>query len=380
MMKRAWLIGAAAAVALVGLAVATRGLWSPDGAVAQSTPQGQGASRTFPVETATAIKKPMPVRFDELGTITPMASVVVKPRVDSEITGVHFADGALVRQGDLLFTLDGRSIEAQIRQVEAVITGAKAQQEQAERDVQRYTDLVAKNATPITNLDNAKTQVNIFRAVAESNTAQRENLQVQLGYCTIRAPITGKISAATVKVGNFVRAGSDQTQLATINQISPIYISFGVPQRILPQVRQAIDAGTATVDAIVPGEERRARGKLSMIENTVDATSGMVTLRATMENTDQVLWPGALVKTLLSLRIEDSVTVPSVAVQTSQTGTFVYVVKNQTAVVRPVVVGRVVDNETVIDKGLDDGETIVVDGQLLLSNNVKVAPRPKVGS
>ena len=151
---------------------------------------------------------------------------------------MHFTDGARVKEGDLLFTLDSRQIEAEIKRVQAVIDGAQAQLEQAERDVQRYSELVAKNATTLVTLNNAQTQVNIARALAESNRATLENLKVQLDFTKIRAPISGRMSQASVKVGNFVRA-ADAAALATINQISPIYVSFSVPQKTLPDVRQA---------------------------------------------------------------------------------------------------------------------------------------------
>src|SRR6266436_218540 len=204
MKKRILVAGAVVVLVAAGCAVgATRsGLW-PGGAIAQAP--RQNAPRAVPVEIVTAVKKVVPVRLEVLGTVTPIASVAVKPRVDSEITGVHFRDGALVNQGDLLFTLDGRTIEAQARQVEGLLAGAKANLEQAERDVARYTELLAKNATTLVTLLNARTQVNIWRSSVDSNTAQLENLNIQLGYCTIRAPITGRASMAAVKVGNLVR-------------------------------------------------------------------------------------------------------------------------------------------------------------------------------
>ena len=217
---------------------------SPSQNAAAQAPRGRG-QRAVPVVVATAVKQSVPVRLEALGTVTTIASVAIKPRIDTEIVGVHFADGARVKKGDILFTLDSRQIEAEIKRVEAVIAGAEAQLEQAQRDVQRYTELVAKNATTQVTLNNAQTQVNVSRALAKSNKATLENLKVQLGYCTIRAPITGRISMAAVKVGNFVRQ-ADAAPLATINQIAPIYVSFTVPQRSLPDVRAALAAETAT--------------------------------------------------------------------------------------------------------------------------------------
>jgi membrane fusion protein, multidrug efflux system len=375
MKKRTLVLGVAAVLAAAGVFAVTRsGLWSPGGAVAQA-PRPK-AERTVRVETALAEKRQVPVRIDALGTVTPIASVAVKTRVDSEIIGVHFRDGAMVKQGELLFTLDSRALEAQIKQVTGVLDGAKAQLEQAERDVARYTELMAKNATTQVILNNARTQVTLWRASVNSNTGQLENLRIQLSYCAIRAPISGRASSAAVKVGNFVRQ-ADTAALATINQIAPIYVTFSTPQRGLPEVREALRQETATVEAIVAGEDRRASGQVSVVENTVDPSTGMVVIRATMPNTDEVLWPGTLVTVQLTLREEEVVVVPSVAVQVSQAGTFVFVVKDGVARVRPVKVARLVDSRSVIGEGLEGGETVVTDGQLQLSNGVKVTTREK---
>jgi multidrug efflux system membrane fusion protein len=378
MKKRTLVAGAVVVLVAAGAIVAaTRGgLWS-GGAVAQAT--RQNAPRAVPVEVVTAIKKVVPVRLEVLGSVTPIASVAVKSRVDSEITGVHFGDGALVREGDLLFTLDSRTLEAQVRQVEGLLAGAKANLEQAERDVARYTELLAKNATTLVTLQNARTQTNIFRSSVDSNTAQLENLNVQLSYCNIRAPITGRASMVPFKVGNFVRAG-DAT-LATIIQTAPVYVTFSLPQGNLPDLRQALANESATIEAIIPGEPRRANGQVTMIENSVDAPTGTVPVRATMPNTDELLWPGTLVTVQLTFREEAAVTVPSTAIQLSQTGSYVFVVKGEVATVQPVEVARVLGGESVLVSGLEGGETVVVNGQLLLSNGTKVAIRaPKVGS
>ena len=369
------MLGVAAVLVAVGIVAVTRGgLWSPQGAVAQAP--RQNAPRAVSVEVASAVKKRMPVRLEALGTVTPIASVAIKARLETEIVGVHFRDGAMVRQGDLLFTLDSRQIEAEIKRVEAVIAGAEAQLEQALRDVARYTELVARNATTLVTLNNAQTQVNVSRALAESNKATLENLKVQLSFCNIRAPITGRASMANVKVGNFVRQ-ADSAPLATIIQVAPVYVTFTVPQRSLQDIRQAVDQETATVDAFSPGSAKPAVGQVTMIENSVDASTGMATIRATMPNADEVLWPGTLVTTQVTLRVGDAVVVPSVAVQVSQTGTFVFVVKNDIATVRPVTVDRTIGGESVIGSGLEDGEMVVSDGHLLLTNGARVVVRER---
>ncbi|HET7912710.1 MAG TPA: efflux RND transporter periplasmic adaptor subunit [Pseudolabrys sp.] len=370
MRNKKWLIGGAA-LALVGIAVLVRGLWTTDGVAART----QGEARTVPVETATAERKTMPVQLEALGTVTPMAAVAIKTQVDTTITQVLFRDGARVEKGDALFTLDCRQIEADMKRVEAVINGAQATFEQAQRDVERYTELAARNATPIVTLNNAQTQANISKATAESNRAQLENLKVQLGFCTIRAPISGRISMANVKIGNFVRQ-ADTSPMATIVQMAPVYVSFTVPQKNLPDIRKAIAAETATVEAVIPGEQKRASGQVTMIENTIDMATGMATIRATMPNKDELLWPGTLVTADMTLRSEEGVVVPSTAVQVSQSGNFVFVVKEGVAKVQNVKVERQIGRETVIASGLDGGETVVTDGQLLLSDGTRVNPRP----
>jgi len=369
MLQRKWLIGGAALV-LMGIGVfVARGFWTTEGAAARSQ------DRAVPVETATAVRKTMPVRLSALGNVTPIASVAIKTQVDTTITEVHFRDGASVQKGDLLFTLDCRQIEADMKRVQAIIDGAQATLEQALRDVERYTDLVARNATPIVTLNNAQTTVNVSRATAESNRAQLENLKVQLGFCGIRASISGRMSMANVKVGNFVRQ-ADTSPMATINQMVPVYLTFTVPQKSLPDIRKAIAAETATVEAIIPGEDKRASGQVTMIENTVDMATGMATVRATMPNKDELLWPGTLATADMTLRSEDGVVVPANAVQVSQAGTFVFVVKDGVAQKQDVKVERQVGAESVIASGLNGGETVVTEGQLLLSNGTRVNARP----
>jgi multidrug efflux system membrane fusion protein len=364
-----------AVVAVAGAAAATwkwnlQSFWSPQGAVAQAPSQ----PRSVPVEVGQAEKKVVPYQVDALGTVTPMASVAIKSRLDNEITAVHFADGSRVKTGDVLLQLDTRALEAQIRQVEGNIARDKAQLEGAERDLRRYTDLVAKGATPVTNLDNARTQSDMFRAAIQADQAVFDNLRVQLSYCTITAAISGRISAASLKVGNFVRS-ADLAPIATINQIAPIYVSFAVPQRYLPDIRKAISVESASIEALVPGTDKKAPGAVTMIENAVDATTGMATVRATMPNQDELLWPGTLVNIRITLRQDEAVVVPSAAVQVSQQGNFVFVVKDGIAKVQSVKVERVVGTETVIESGLSGGETVVTNGHLLLTDGARVTIR-----
>src|SRR3984893_3406133 len=385
MKRRNLVLGVAAVLALAAVVGAKSSLlpanwnpWSSQGAVAQA-PRGQ-AERNVPVDVAVAVKKRVPVRVDLLGSVTPIASVAVKTRVDTEILGVHFQDGATVRQGDILFTLDARATEAQLHQAEGTLAKDQAQLEGAERDLRRYTDLVSKGATPVTNLDNSKTQVATFQGSIKADEALIENLKVQIGYCTIRAQISGHVSMAAVKVGNFVRQ-ADLTPIATIIQTSPVYVTFALPQRSLPELRAALANESANIEALVPGDPRKASGQVTMIENTIDAATGTVPVRATMPTADEILWPGTLVTVRLNFREEDAVTVPSIAIQVGQDGPYVFVIKDGVASVQPIKVARAFENETVLDSGLNGGETVVTEGQLLLSNGSKVSARQiKAGS
>jgi RND family efflux transporter MFP subunit len=370
MTKRTWVVIAGSVCVLAAAFLLTRSYWASNSA-AQSA---RAPARVVPVDVAVAEKNMVPVRVEALGNVTPIASVAVKARLETTITAVHFQDGARVKEGDLLFTLDGRQLQAQIEQQEGILARDQAQLEQAERDVRRYTDLVAKGATPQTNLDNARTAMDSAKAAIKADSAMLENLKVQLSYTKITAPISGRVSAANFKVGNFVRP-ADTVPLVTINQMAPVYVSFSVPQRVLPDIRRAITAETATVEASVPGDSRTATGAVTMVENSVDQATGMVTVRATMPNADELLWPGTLVNTQMTLREEEAVIVPSTAIQVSQSGNFVFVVKDKIARIQKVQVERQVGIQSVIASGLAGGETVVTDGQLLLSDGTQVDQR-----
>jgi RND family efflux transporter MFP subunit len=363
----AGVLGIAAVAAFV-----TRASWMGGGASAQ----GPQRARVISVELAKAERKPVPVDVDSIGTVTPISSVALKSRVETTIVSVHFEDGAKVSEGDLLFTLDARQIDAQIEQAEGTLARDQAQLEGAQRDLRRYSDLIAKGATTQVNVDNAKTQADILIGTIEADQSALDNLKVQKSYATIRAPFSGRISAANVKIGNFVRP-ADIAPLAVINQMAPVYVTFAIPQRVLVDLRDAMATGGSKVIATIPGHQRSEDGKVAMVENTVDATTGMVTVRGIMNNENETLWPGTLVNTRLIIRTENSVVVPTVAVQRSQSGNFVFVVKDGVAAVQAVKVERTLQGLSVISEGLSGNEDVVVDGQLLLSDGSRIETRAR---
>src|SRR6266508_3232822 len=312
-MKKRTLILLAGAV---GIAVAagfiTRSSWMGG----SSNAQGPQRPRMVSVDLAKAERKSMPVDVDAIGTVTPISSVALKSRVETTIVAVHFEDGAKVSEGDLLFTLDSRQIDAQIEQAEGVLAKDQAQLEGAQRDLRRFSELVGKGATTQVNVDNARTQSDILTGTIKADQAALDNLKVQKSYTLIRSPFAGRISAANVKVGNFVRP-ADTTALAVINQMAPVYVTFAIPQRVLVDLRDAMTKGDSAVTATIPGHVRSETGKVAMVDNTVDATTGMVTVRGVMNNENESLWPGTLVATKLTIRSENAVVVPTVAVQRS---------------------------------------------------------------
>src|SRR5450631_2825278 len=369
MKKRNWIILAGGLGIIALAAFATRASWMGGGASAQ----GPQRARVISVELAKAERKPVPIDVDSIGTVTPISSVALKSRVETTIVSVHFEDGAKVREGDLLFTLDARQIDAQIEQAEGMLAKDQAQLEGAQRDLRRFSDLIGKGATTQVNVDNAKTQADILIGTIKADQSALDNLKVQKSFTIIRAPFSGRISAANVKIGNFVRP-ADTAPLAVINQMAPVYVTFAIPQRVLVDLRDAMAAGGSQVIATIPGHQRSENGKVAMVENSVDSTTGMVTVRGIMNNESETLWPGILVNTKLVIRTEEAIIVPTGAVQRSQNGNFVFIVRDGKAHVQPVKVSRTFE-------GISGGEDVIVDGQLLLSEGTPVAPRaPKAGA
>jgi RND family efflux transporter MFP subunit len=372
-MRKRTLVIVVCLLGVVGLAAYwSRASWIGNGASAKAPPR----ARVVSVETARADRRPVPIGVDAIGSVTPISSVALKARLETTILEVHFQDGAKVEKGDLLFTLDARQIDAQIEQAEGVLARDTAQLAGARRDVKRYGELIGKGATTQVNLDNANTQADILAGTIQADQSALDNLKVQKSYTTIRAPFAGRISAANVKVGNFVRP-ADTAPLATINQMAPVYVSFAVPQRVLADLREAIAADTTKVVATIPGSGRSENGKVAMVENAVDTTTGMVMVRGIMDNASETLWPGTLVATKLTIRTENAVVLPTVAVQRSQTGNFVFVVKDGAAHVQPVKIDRTFQGLSVVSEGLNGGEEVVSDGQMLLSEGTKVEARSR---
>ncbi|MGL4437636.1 MAG: efflux RND transporter periplasmic adaptor subunit [Bosea sp. (in: a-proteobacteria)] len=340
-----------------------------------SGPAG-GGRPPVPVTVGKAERKPMPVRLDVLGTVQTMATVSLRARVESQIMAVNFKDGASVNAGDTLFRLDSRQMEAQIRQAEANLARDRAQAASNDADFKRATELARRDFASEQRLDQAKALSETQRAVVRASEANIDNLKVQLSYYTLIAPISGRVGTAGLKEGNVAKTGDGSPVLATINQTSPIYVAFSVPQRYLIDIKTAVADTGSSVVATPQGLTKSATGRVAFVDNAVDGTTGTIVARAIFENADEMLWPGALVNARVILRTEpDALVVPREAVQTGQTGTFVFVAEGDVVRVRPVVVNRVMESQTVLTSGLTGNETVVTDGHLLLTNGARIVVR-----
>lgn len=357
---------------LVALLVAGAAAWWA-GTSGPTTAQKKGPPvRAVSVFTAPAVRKDMPFRVDAIGTVQPVVSIAVRSRVDSQVLKVHFEDGATVKEGDILFTLDSRAIDAQIMQAEATLARDRAQLEKAARDLERIQGLAERGTLGQVQLADARTNVDVLKATVAQDEAQLQNLRVLRSYYEIRSPASGRVGLAGVRPGAVVRAGSDTAApLATVNQLSPIYIAFAMPERFIPDLRAAGDK--TAVDVVLQNGMSVVGGKVAFIDNAVDAQTATIMVRASFDNQDERLWPGTLASVRITLRVDpDVVVVPTEAVQSGQRGTFVFVVENNVAKVRPVTLARTVDGEAIVASGLSGGETVVTDGHLSLRDGSRV--------
>ena len=390
-----WAVLAVVAVVVCGAAWQYRdqvaqklGLGTPASAAESSSPaaaaQPQGRrgranpAGPVPVVTAAVSPKSMPIVIEAVGTVQAIASVQIKPRLDSQIMKVLVEEGALVKEGDMLFELDQRTLKAQLAQIEAQIRKDQAQVAQAKRDTVRSEDLVTKGAATVVARDTNMTALKAAEAQLESDEAMRQNLLAQLSFTEIRAPVSGRIGSIPNKVGTTVRVADNTVTavLATINQVDPIYVQFAIPQVYLPDLRAAMAKSPVVVNAIIDDQHKQS-GAVAFIENTVDPMTGTVMAKAKIANANEGLWPGQFIKAEIVLGVEaNALSVPAPTVMLGPQGPYVFVVKGNVAEVRQISIKRTQGGESVIGSGLSAGEQVVVDGQLRLVNGAAVAPKP----
>jgi multidrug efflux system membrane fusion protein len=336
-----------------------------------------GESGAVPVLTAPVVAKTVPVRIQAIGNVEPYATVAVKSRVDGQIMKALFADGDEVREGQVLFELDQRPFRAALQQAQANLVRDKAQMDRARTQKDRYHDLLQKNFVSPDAYAQFVTNTETAEATVAASQAAVETARLQLEYATIRAPITGRSGKIMIQAGNVVKA-NDTGPLVVLNQLSPTYLNFAVPEQYLAPIRKYMAEGKLAVEASLPNSEAAvASGEVAFVENNIDAATGTVKVRAVFPNKDHALWPGQFVVASVTLReLHDAVVVPSQAVQTGPKGTFVFVVKpGLTAEMRQVTVERTDEGYSVIGKGLAAGERVVTTGQSRLVPGIKVNPK-----
>lgn len=329
----------------------------------------------------------MPVEVDVVGTAEAYSSVAVRAQITGELTSVNFQQGQDVQAGQVLFTLDRRPLEAALSQAESNLRRDVAQAGNAKAVAKRLDDLVERGISTRAERDTAQATATALEATVGANTAAVENAKVQLQYATIRAPISGRTGALMVNAGNLVRA-NDQTPLVVINQISPIYVSFGIPENVLSDLRRYMAQGSLQVEATPSGDEGSppSIGHITFVDNAVDQTTGSIKVKATFPNANRKLWPGQFVNIVVRLSTDRSAIVaPTAAVQTGPQGQYVFLVKpDKTVAMQPVTVARSAGADTIIKEGLNDGDVVVTDGHLRLVPgshiSVKTPTVPKVQS
>lgn len=367
MRKRIVLVGAAIAVGI--------GAWLYLSLATSPAKKNPGLAEV-PVLMAKAELKDVPVTLDVTGRTAAFETVTIRARIDGQVHAVPFTEGQHVRRGDVLVRLDPADFEARLRQAEANLARDRAQQAKARADVARYVELKTKGFVSDASVEDMRTALATADATLKADQAATDLARLQLDYATVSAPFDGVVGARLVYPGSAVKA--NDTALAVVNRVKPLYVGFSVAEKYLPRLRAAIAKGQKSIptEIRVPGSGGPISGEVRFLDNTVDPTTGTIQMKATIANADEKLTSGQFVDVSLWLDLlKQAVTVPTEAVQQGPDGPFLYVVQDDDSVqLRKVGVLATQKGLAVIDKGLAAGETVVVDGQLRLIPGAKVQP------
>ena len=350
-----------------------------DAAVEQSSVTARPAGPApVPVGVATATSADFPVYLTGLGTVQPYQTVTVRSRVDGEVMKVGFKQGQMVKEGDLLVQIDPRPYQATLEQAQSKKAQDEATLKDAQLNLQRFASLARQDFASRQQLDTQQATVDQLTAQIKGDQASIDNAQTQLGYTTIRSPLTGKTGFRLVDPGNIVHA-SDTTGIVSIVKLQPISVVFTAPEEQVPQINKALADGTVPVTALSSdGIKVLAQGRLALVNNEVDQASGTIRMKATFENKDNVLWPGLSVTTKLLIdTVKQAVVVPNDAVEHGPNGLYAFVVGDDNkVVVRAIKVGNQGTDQTQILQGLTPGEKVVVTGQYRLQAGTLVQASP----
>ena len=327
-----------------------------------------------PVLVAHAMVKTVPEELHAIGTVQPYSTVSVKAQVGGQVIGAHFREGQEIKKGQLLFTIDPRPFTAALEQAQANLSKDLAQLAQAEADAQRWEYMYKVHAASAAQHDQYRAAAAALKGSVEADRAAVQTAKLNLQYTQIFSPVDGRAGNLNLNVGNIVKADAD-TAMVVINQIKPIYVEFAVPEKDLPEIREHMQTHPPTVMASPPSQaSKSSMGVLSFIDNAVDTATGTIRFKGLFSNQDEWLWPGEFVNVTLTMaQRANTILVPSQAVQTGQSGNYVFVVgPDMTVQIRTVTPGETMDGNTVIERGLKAQETVVTDGQMLLVPGAKV--------
>jgi multidrug efflux system membrane fusion protein len=341
----------------------------------ESKTNAQAPPPTVPVGVGEVTRKDVPLVLKSIGNVEPFETVSIKSLVAGELVDVHFKEGQDVKKGQLLFTLDQRQFIADLKKAEGVLEKDMAQAKNARAQAARYEQLLKEGVVAKEQYDQIVANAGAAEATLDSDRAAVESAKVQVQYTKIYSPISGRTGNLMVHQGNIVKA--NDVPLVTINQISPIHVSFAIPEQQLAEVKKYMTAGTLKVEAVIPNDQAPAgppQGKLDFVDNNVDPATGTIKLKGAYANNDHRLWPGQFVDIVLTLTTQqNAIVVPSKAVQTGQQGQYVFVVKpDMTVDMRAIKVTRTAGPDTVVESGLQPGDRVVTDGQLKLNKGVRV--------
>jgi membrane fusion protein, multidrug efflux system len=325
-----------------------------------------------PVNAAAAVIKTIPVQLKAIGTVEAYQTISVRTQITAEIQKVHFREGQDVKKGDLLIELDRSSTEATLRQAEANLARDRAQAKHAQEQARRYGDLVKKDYIAKEIYNQIVTNAASLEATVKADEAVVENTRIQLRFCSIHAPIDGRIGKLLVDQGNIAKA--NDMELFTINQVQPVNVAFSIPEKDLARVKEFYPEHRLEMEASGNDGQLPEKGELAFVDNAIDKTTGTITLKGTFANRERRLWPGQFVNVVLTLSTQpDAVLVPTKSIEQGQEGQYVYVIKPGSLVeMRTVRTGESYQDETVILQGLKAGEQVVTDGQLRLTPGAKI--------
>jgi membrane fusion protein, multidrug efflux system len=336
----------------------------------QAAPPGRPPTT---VSVGKVTQKTMPVEVTAVGNVEAISTISIRAQVPGEVREVNFKEGDFVKKGQLLLTIDPRPYEAALAQAKAALARDKATGVYNRAQAQRYKTLFDQGVVPAEQVDSYKSAADASDAIANADEAAIKTAELNLEYCTIESPIDGRTGTIMVKPGNLVKVAD--VPIVVINQVNPIYVNFTVPQQYWPDIKEHVDRGALHVLATIPQDQGRpVQGTLTFVDNNVDAATGTIHLRGTFDNGQNRLWPGLFVSILLTLSEQPNATiVPAQSIVSTQQGSYVYVVKpNNTVEQRNVVAARTINDDTVVEKGLQPGETIVTDGQVNLIPGARI--------